>query len=99
MTRTSIGGMSTFKKGGDGRFSFLKDEAFWRGVASVFNVTGTFTPKYYGRDPNRADYEALSSDWEAIGQDMEHAIRRFEIEHAKDLRNAGQKRLFDPDAD
>ncbi len=75
---------------------FYKDEAFWRGVASVFNMTGYFTPKYYGRDPEQADYEALCSDWEAVGQDMERSIRSFERAYSEELRRAGQPRLFDP---
>lgn len=91
--------MSTLKNRHEGkrRVPFYKDAAFWRGVASVFNITGYFTPRYYGRDPHRADYDALRGDWEAIGWDMEKAVRRFEAEHAKEIEKIQQKRLFDPD--
>ncbi len=60
---------------------------------------GDFHPLYHGRDPQRADYEALYSDWLMIGRDMEHAIRRFEKEHAKEIYELRQGRLFDPDKD
>lgn len=77
----------------------LKQDAFWRGVASAFNVWGNFYPLYHGRDPQRADYEALYSDWSMIGRDMERAIRRFEKEHAEKLHEVCQGRLFNPDED
>lgn len=75
---------------------FFQDDAFWRGFASMFNVWGNCSPLYHGRDPEQADYEALRSDWEAIGRDMETVLRRFEQEHAEELRQARQQRLFDP---
>ncbi len=74
---------------------FYRDDAFWRGFAGVFDFYGDFSLFHYERDPWRADYEALRSDWEAVGGDMRRAMRRFEIEHAEEL--AGQGRLFDPD--
>lgn len=81
------------------KWPFYKRDAFWRGVASAFNMRGDFRPLYYGRDPRQADYEALYSDWLMTGWDMERAIRRFEKEHAKELHEASQGRLFDPDKD
>jgi hypothetical protein len=97
MARTSVGRMGTLKKGRENFPPFWKDDSFWRGFASAFDLTGHFTPRYYGRDPQRADHEALKGDWEAIGRDMERAIRRFEKEHAEEIEAAEQKRLFDPD--
>jgi len=87
MARTLSGGMGALKKHHLGR-SFLRDDAFWKGVASVFNLAGQFTPLYYGRDPEKADRAALRSDWEAVGRDMERVMRRFEQEHAKELTHA-----------
>jgi len=91
--------MGTLKKGHGGFLSSFREDAFWRGFSNVFNINVRFTPRYYGRDPERADYEALRGDWEAIGRDMEHVIRRFEQEHAEGIKaaEAEQKRLFDPD--
>ena len=77
---------------------FFEHDAFWRGVASAFNIHGYFAPKYYGRNPWQADREALQSDWEAMSKDMRVVMRCFEQEHAKELQQAGQARLFDPDA-
>ena len=76
---------------------FYRDDAFWRGVASAFNMTGYFTPKYYGRDPQQADYEALRGDWEAVGGDLERVMRRYEDVHLEYWKQARQARLFDPD--
>lgn len=85
------------KGGAKRRPFFYRDDAFWRGVTSAFNVWGNHRPLYLGRDPSRADYEALRSDWEAVGRDMEVVLRHFESEHAGELRRAGQQPLFDPD--
>lgn len=81
------------------RFPSHGNRAFWRGFASAFNFWGDFRPLYYGRDPVRADYDALRSDWETVGRDMERAIRHYELAHAEELGLTGQARLFDPDAD
>jgi hypothetical protein len=88
MTRTSVGGMGTLKNRPNGRkhrLLFPWDDAFWLGVANAFNIIGYFTPRYYGRNPDRADQEALRSDWAAIGRDIEQAISRFEADRAKAL--------------
>ncbi len=79
------------------RPSFYKEDAFWRGMASVFNIPGYFTPRFYGRDPQQVDYEALRSDWEAISRDLERAIEHFETAHTEEIQKAQQQRLFDPD--
>lgn len=74
----------------------MKEIQLTKGFISAFDITGYFfTPRYYGRDPQRADYEALRGDWEAVGLDMRRVMRRFEIDHAEEL--AGQQRLFDPE--
>jgi len=101
MTRTSIGGMGTLKKREDGvneRVPFYRDDAFWRGLSSIFDSWKTFEPLYYRRDPRQADYEALRGDWEAVGRDMHKALGYFESEYAEELKRAEQQRLFDPDA-
>jgi hypothetical protein len=74
---------------------FYRDEAFWRGFASLYGLFGTDDRLLYTRNPHEADYWALRGDWEAVGNDMRRAMRRFEIDHAEEL--AGQRRLFDPD--
>lgn len=84
---------------------FFMDDAFWRGVANVFSVSGYFfAASRPFKDPTKADYEALKKDWEAlsgdwimVGRDMHRAVRRFESEHTDELRVARQERLFNPD--
>ncbi len=76
---------------------FFKQDAFWRGFASAFDLFGRGNRLlHHGHNPQQADYEALRGDWEAIGRDMEVVLYRFEQRHAKELRPAGQPQLFDP---
>jgi hypothetical protein len=98
MVRTIVGASRTPEKRGESSPPFYRERAFWKGFCSVFDISGSFNPLYYGRDPRRADYEALRADWEAIGRDMELALRRFEEEHAEEIEAAGQARLFDPNS-
>lgn len=53
-------------------------------MASILNIWGGLDPMC--RDPEKADRDALRSDCEAIGRDMEAAIQHFEQEYAEKLR-------------
>lgn len=74
---------------------FFRDDAFWRGVASVLDIFGQGNRLLIYDDPWEADYEALRGDWEMIGQDMRQAIEVFKVEYAEELPT--EPRLFDPD--
>lgn len=74
---------------------FFRDDAFWRGVASVFDIFGQGNRLLVYDDPWETDYEALRGDWEMIGQDMRQAIEVFKVEYAEEL--PAEPRLFDPD--
>jgi len=59
---------------------------FWGGVMSIFDpaiLTGSRRRLLPFKDPWRADYEALRSDWEAVGADLRAAMTRFEVEVAR----------------
>lgn len=59
---------------------------FWGGVLSIFDpsaLTGSRRRPVLFKDPWRADYEALRSDWEAVGGDLRAAMMRFEAEVAR----------------
>lgn len=97
MTGTLNGRTGTLKKrNGEKQPPFYREDAFWRGMASIFVSFKTFDPWYYRRNPQRADYEALQSDWEKIGMDFQRSIRRFEAEYPG-MKQVRQERLFDPD--
>lgn len=99
------GKKGVLKKRGRASLPFFMDDAFWRGVANAFSVSGYFfAASRPCKDPTKADYEALRTDWEAlsgdwlmVGRDMHRAMRRFEVEHADELGAAEQARLFNPD--
>ena len=44
--------------------------AFFDGVASVFDITGSLYSKKVDEILSRSDTDALRSDWEAIGKDF-----------------------------
>lgn len=99
MTRTSIGGMSTPKnrREGKGHLPFYRDEAFWSGFASAFELFGRGNRLAKQGDPWKADYEALKMDHEAIGADFRKSLLWFDDKYADQLKKVDQQRLFDPD--
>jgi hypothetical protein len=63
----------------------LNLSAFWRGLGSIFNLGGDpellnsvkkiTDPK---RNPDQVDTEALSRDWQMVGEDLRWAIREYD---------------------
>jgi hypothetical protein len=54
---------------------------FWKGVASIFDIyPSTPVRRLSQQKPEEADYEAIKSDWEAVGQDMRNAMGDFDHE-------------------
>lgn len=59
-------------------------KAFWDGVASCFDLSGTaFQPEIepwptVKRIGIRSDYDALRSDWGAVGNDMRKVMEDLE---------------------
>ena len=48
---------------------------FAQGVGSLFDVFGTLNQYNNAESPEEADYEALRSDWQAIGDDLRQAMQ------------------------
>ena len=56
--------------------------SFWGGVSRCLDIGAT--QELYNESPNEyiADYNAIASDWAAIGIDMESAINNFESKYS-----------------
>lgn len=53
---------------------------FWVGLGSILNLQGTYFEYNNSKSDNEADNKALYSDWQNVGNDIEKAINKFEIE-------------------
>lgn len=54
-------------------------QTFIEGVASVFDVSGKIEEKYNtDNTEEKADFNALSSDWHAVGKDMYSALDTYD---------------------
>lgn len=49
-----------------------------RGMAKAMDLGNTFEQHTFANDYDKADYNALLSDWYQIGFDMNNAIYRFD---------------------
>lgn len=97
MTRTFSGGTGTLKRRRKEKSTpFYREDDFWRGMASVFVSFKTFDPRYYRRNSQKADFEALQNDSEKIGMDFQNSIQHFEVKYPA-MKKVRQERLFDPD--
>ena len=51
--------------------------SFLSGVSRIFDFTGSLDPPFYQEPPEQADAMAIRQDWEAVGDDLEHALAAF----------------------
>ena len=51
--------------------------SFLSGVSCIFDFTGSLDPPIYNGLPEQADAMAIRQDWEAVGDDLEHALASF----------------------
>ena len=51
--------------------------SFLSGLARLFDFTGSLDPPIYREPPEQADAMAIRRDWEAVGDDLEHALAAF----------------------
>lgn len=54
-------------------FLFPK-RSFWKGFSSVLNIFGNQNKFNSSKSGQEADYNALKSDWEMIGQDIQNTM-------------------------
>lgn len=54
----------------------LNKQTFLRGIASITNIGGTVLFNE-SKTPEEADARAISSDWEAVGNDMFGALNEY----------------------
>lgn len=52
--------------------------SFLEGFARIFDFGNTLSEYNTSPTPELADYFALSADWQAVGEDMRHALAHFE---------------------
>ena len=62
-------------------FRLYKRTSFFEGLASFLGL-GLKVDRYnYSQNENEADFRAILSDWEHVGQDIKYAISKFEREN------------------
>jgi hypothetical protein len=54
--------------------------SFLEGVARTLDLGGTFTDYNTLADAGEADFLALRSDWQAIGEDFDAALAQYDAE-------------------
>ena len=65
----------------DDLFDFLTPRpSFLTGMARVFDLGGVLTEFHFASSPEEADFLALRSDWEAVGNDIRAGIAAVERE-------------------
>ncbi len=48
--------------------------SFLRGIARIFDVTGSLNEYNTSPTSEQADYRALESDWRVVGEDIQEAM-------------------------
>lgn len=63
----------------------LPKNNFWVGLGSVLNLSEAYFEYNYSKSDREADFNALYSDWQNIGNDIEKSTRKFETENLQEL--------------
>ena len=53
----------------------LPKNNFWIGLGSLLNIRGSYFDYKYSKSDHEADAEALSSDWQNVGEDIKKSIK------------------------
>lgn len=61
----------------------LGGSAFLRGVAQVFDLTGTFTSDRYREIQERSREQALARDWNNVMGDWDRGVQRCAAAHGQ----------------
>lgn len=62
--------------------SFQTDFLFTRpsfliGFGNIFNIAGNYFPFNYSQNAPEADYKAIKSDWDNVGNDISNSINFY----------------------
>ncbi len=68
------------------RLSFLLPKNnFLVGLGSVLNISGAYFKYNYSKSEEQADFKAIYSDWENIGEDFKLSKEKFEKDNSDKL--------------
>ena len=62
-------------------FRLFSRPSFFEGMARVVDVCGSLNIYNSSSSENEADFNAILSDWEMVGNDIYKALERFEKEY------------------
>lgn len=63
----------------------LPKNNFWVGMGSILNLAGSYFEYNYTKSEKEADFRALTSDWENVGEDIRESKVKFENKHKQEL--------------
>ncbi|MBI2410336.1 MAG: hypothetical protein HYV32_00370 [Candidatus Kerfeldbacteria bacterium] len=58
-------------------YRLFRVPTFKRGMASLIDITGKLNEIRFDKSGSEADYKALSSDWKAVGEDLQNAMNTY----------------------
>lgn len=67
------------------QFSLCARPSFVEGVARLVDFTGLLNTYNTSSSPEEADYRAMLSDLEAVGQDFRAAIDQFKRDYKREI--------------
>ena len=67
--------------------------SFFEGMARLFDIDSTLNIYNENNSPEEADFEALSSDWESVGDDIAKSIINY-YEQSSEHRGHTTKRRY-----
>jgi hypothetical protein len=62
------------------RYFLFARPSFWSGMARVVDLGGTLNEYNYSISPRKADYYAIRSDWNVVGDDIREAVNKYDDE-------------------
>jgi len=63
----------------------LQKNNFWVGMGSILNLAGSYFDYNYSKTEKEADFRAIMSDWENVGDDIRKSKEKFENKHKREL--------------
>jgi len=64
----------------------MTKHSFWAGVASIMNIWGNYHTAPVELRDEKTDLQAIASDWEAVGRDMENAFGQVIPKHLRKIK-------------